>query len=163
MQHIGARIQQLCIVIFLLMSTGCDASTNDNLFLPRIVATGSPEEFSILKDENRFKEISSYLYGREQNLAHAAIENKKFPNVLELLFQAGVNLDHRDADGRTPLHHAIDADRIEAARILINLGASLTVKNEAGYSPALFCKEALKSLPSHKTCQLVLQASENRK
>lgn len=163
MQQIGNRIQRLCIVILLLMSTGCDASMDDSLFLPRIVAKGSLEEFSILRDETRFEEISSYVYGRGHNLAHTAIENKKFPNVLELLFQAGVDLDHRDADGRTPLHHAIDADHVEAARILIDLGASLTVQNEAGYSPILFCKEVLKVLPSHKTCQLVLWASKNKK
>ena len=143
----------------LILVSGCIAESGDQLYWARLVATGTPAEFAALKNEAKFKEIASFTYGRGQNLAHAAVENKKYPEVLMLLADAGVDLDRQDADGRTPLHHAIDADRLEGARILIDLGASLTLENEAGFSPIRFCKDALRSLPGHRTCQLVLQAA----
>ncbi len=152
-------INLLIVLILLLITTGCDAEMDDRLFLPKIVATGSPVDFAVLENEAQFEEISKFVYGRGQNLAHAAVENRKYPTVLRLLKRAGVNLDHQDDDGRTPLHCAIDANRFEAARILIELGASLAIQNEAGYSPLLFCSEVLKSMPDHETCEFVLKSS----
>jgi hypothetical protein len=51
-----------------------------------------------------------------------------------LLVGAGADLHAMDADGNRPLHLAAGPKCLEAARLLIRLGASPSLKNQAGVS-----------------------------
>ncbi len=123
----------------------------------RLAASGTPSELETALSGLPMGEAEALRFGRNHTLAHAAISNENYPAVLSVIAAAGVDLDARDDDGRTALHHAIDNDNSKAARLLIKLGAGLEIENDAGYSPLRFCQDALRSLPNHATCQIVIE------
>lgn len=99
--------------------------------------------------------LAGYTYGRGQNIVHAATINPQSGDAIRLAVAAGGDVDHQDADGRTPLHHAIDANLAQSAEALLQNGASTEIENEAGFSASRFCDVVLKSEPTHSTCLIV--------
>uniref|UniRef100_A0A7S2PQG5 Uncharacterized protein n=1 Tax=Leptocylindrus danicus TaxID=163516 RepID=A0A7S2PQG5_9STRA len=71
-------------------------------------------------------------------LLHAAASYSQMEVLEWLTSQEGCDLNVQDSDGDTPLHHC---DAVEAAQLLIERGASVDVKNNAGETP-LAAKEA---------------------
>ncbi|SHH80988.1 ankyrin repeat domain-containing protein [Marivita hallyeonensis] len=136
---------------FLLSSCG-----GDGLSLAEAFATMSPSELSRFIASKESVDIANYRFGRNQNVVHAAINNKNSANAISLAFENGSDLDHLDNDRRTPLHHAIDANLLEATQTLLALGASTSIENEAGFSPTDFCELVLRSDPMHAACRTVL-------
>ena len=62
------------------------------------------------------------------------------PTVMAALLDAGSDVNQRDADNWTPLHYAIYSDRgAESIRILINAGAALNARCNAGKTPLETC------------------------
>ena len=55
--------------------------------------------------------------------------------AVRLLAEAGVNLNMRDLNGWTPLHHAIANRQGEVADMLIEKGADKEIKNDDGLTP----------------------------
>ena len=59
-------------------------------------------------------------------------------DAVDACIKSGVNLNHHDKDGLTPLQFTtqlrMHINTGEIAQLLINAGSDLTVKNEAGYS-----------------------------
>eukprot|EP00978_Attheya_sp_CCMP212_P019108 scaffold53145_cov50-Attheya_sp.AAC.1 len=73
-------------------------------------------------------------------LLHAASSYAQQP-VMEWLIQQNVNVNAKDNDGDTPLHHCDDVD---AARILVETGeADVTIKNEEGNTARMAKEEEL--------------------
>lgn len=67
--------------------------------------------------------------------------------VLKRLLQAGPYIDGTDDNGDTALMHAVRAHAIDQARMLLDAGASLAVRNKAGQSPSdLAATERMKEL-----------------
>ena len=128
----------------------------DGIKLVELVATGTEASVaSAFLNENP-ESLNLIRYGRGQGLAHAAVVNDEHPNVVRALRQAGVDLSIQDDDGRTPLHHAIDADKLPVARLLLESGVSLNAENSAGLSPVEFCQLVLSDMPAHRTCNAVV-------
>jgi uncharacterized protein len=61
-----------------------------------------------------------------------------YQNILARLLSEGANPDERDADGRTALHLAVEADRRDALRMLLNADADPDAPDRAGHSPLLW-------------------------
>ena len=55
--------------------------------------------------------------------------------MVDLLIQAGGEVDSQDDRGRTPLHHASWWGRVEVITALLAAGADKTIKNEDGKTP----------------------------
>lgn len=71
---------------------------------------------------------------RERQLIAAA--HRGAATDVERLLQQGIALDVRDADGRTALHHAVDAGAAQTAACLLTYGARPASRDDAG-RPAL--------------------------
>jgi hypothetical protein len=133
---------------------------SEGMRLVELVATGTEAEVaSVLSDKDTVT-LNALRYGRGQGLAHAAVVNAEHPGVIRSLHDAGVDLSIRDDDGRTPLHHAIDADKLAVARLLLDAGASLVAENVAGLSPVAFCRLVLSDMPTHETCNAVVEHAQ---
>ena len=56
--------------------------------------------------------------------------------MVSMLLEAGLDLDARDTiRGRTPLHFAVSAGRVDSVAALIAAGASLTIEDDGGNPP----------------------------
>ena len=69
------------------------------------------------------------------------------PALVTALLDAGADANHRDRTNWTPLHHATyHADSAECVRLLINAGAALDARSEAGRTPLELCIMACQEL-----------------
>jgi hypothetical protein len=76
--------------------------------------------------------------------------------MLELLLDAGADINAKNLSGFTPVHHAVEGNAIDALKLLIAKGADLTLRNGAGLTPLDFAVaanrtaayEVLKAAPS---------------
>jgi uncharacterized protein len=73
------------------------------------------------------------------------------PEIVQFLVNEGAKVDALDVSGSTPLHYA---ESIENAHVLLKAGASLTVRNLAGKTPAENAND------NRKEVQKVLKAAE---
>ena len=64
----------------------------------------------------------------------AAIGNQ--PGAIQFLVAHGAKLDAGNLTGFTPLHHSAENGSLEAAKVLVELGADRTAKNNAGETAA---------------------------
>jgi len=62
--------------------------------------------------------------------------------VAEVLLTAGANVEARDAIGRTPLHSAVDAWKVNVVELLLDHGANTEAKDEKGQTPLHLAAEA---------------------
>jgi len=60
-------------------------------------------------------------------------------NPVELLLDAGADINARHEGGDTALHHAIRMRHFSVARLLLARGASQTLKNNEGKLPRDYC------------------------
>lgn len=66
----------------------------------------------------------------------AAIEQSD-PDAASLALRAGARLEHRDAQGRTPLLQAVTLDRVDNIRLLVSLGADTNAVDDRQDTPWL--------------------------
>ena len=66
----------------------------------------------------------------------AASRWARSPAVLNRLLQTGVFVDATDNNGDTALMHAVRANAVEQARVLLTAGASVSIRNKEGQSAA---------------------------
>jgi hypothetical protein len=62
--------------------------------------------------------------------------------MIELLLGAGANINATNLSGFTAVHHAVEANSIDALKLLIAKGADLTLRNGAGLTPRDFAAAA---------------------
>jgi ankyrin repeat protein len=60
-----------------------------------------------------------------------------FGEQVEYLIQEGADPNRTDRYGRTPLHLAVEKDRLSAARVLIKGGANVNARDDGGLTPLL--------------------------
>ena len=77
---------------------------------------------------------------------NCAVDARNF-ELVELLIEARVDVNHRNVDGWTSLHVASSRSRHKFAKLLITAGADVNLKNKAGYTPLFYAQdEAMKQL-----------------
>jgi uncharacterized protein len=87
------------------------------------------------------------LYKNDYNLLHVAVEYYNTfhfsTDFIELLLNAGVQINQQDKYGNTPLWHACInyLKHIDAVKILVKSGADFDIKNKYGSSVYSFAKE----------------------
>jgi hypothetical protein len=124
--------------------------------LVSVAATGTEEDLSNRLLETSAHEFRRLRYGRGHSILHAAVMNADRPGVVLALARAGARVDAQDDDGRTPLHHAIDANHEMVARMLLFAGARTDIPNDAGLDAVEFCRSGLREIPGHETCSAVI-------
>lgn len=152
------------IGLFLMMTlVGCKV-TSSKLFdiehLAELVAHGDLEK---LQNLDLGKADYKQLFGRDFNLMDSAVISPNPEIMISYLRSFSVNINHQDRDGRTPLHHAIDANKPAAARKLLEVGADISIQNASGFSPLKICAEVSESLPNHETCEVIFEARMKQK
>ncbi|KAF9437238.1 Ankyrin repeat domain-containing protein 17 [Entomortierella beljakovae] len=54
--------------------------------------------------------------------------------MVEILLQLGADMNHRDEEGNTALHHAASYGHLQTISLLIERGSSATIKNNGGWT-----------------------------
>ena len=62
---------------------------------------------------------------------HIAVSNGRV-NVVEVLIDAGADIEAKDVKGLTPLHYACDAGKLEIVQMLVEAGADVRVADNEG-------------------------------
>ena len=93
-------------------------------------------------------------FGRGQNLFHTTILSDTPEPIIAFLTSEGVNINHRDDDGRTPLHHSIDSNTYRATKSLLEQGADMEISNGV-MTASEFCSVVLNHMPTHESCVLL--------
>ncbi|WP_227272738.1 ankyrin repeat domain-containing protein [Roseobacter weihaiensis] len=151
MQEHWPRLRTIIATTFLSVSA-CYA---DDLRIAEAFATFEKAELLRFLSTKTEADVSQYRYARGQNVVHAALVNASNPDAIRIAVQYSADLDHQDADGRTPLHHAIDGNATTEASILLDLGARLDLPNASGLTAVSFCEGVLRDQPDHATCKIV--------
>eukprot|EP00736_Rhodelphis_marinus_P010034 Rmarinus@m.19073 len=95
------------------------------------------------------------MNGLPSNRLHAAASIGDH-RMLKTLLRKGVDVDTRDADGKTALHYSIAAGNVPATLFLLTEGASLTVTDRHGWTAMHYA--ALKGIT--KLVEMLLDASD---
>eukprot|EP01099_Mayorella_cantabrigiensis_P004406 TRINITY_DN330_c0_g1_i3.p1 TRINITY_DN330_c0_g1~~TRINITY_DN330_c0_g1_i3.p1 ORF type:complete len:660 (-),score=187.11 TRINITY_DN330_c0_g1_i3:40-1926(-) len=66
---------------------------------------------------------------------HIAAWHNQVP-AIDVLHQAGANLNQQSTSGNSPLSYAVQRSCMEAMKLLVKLGANLFVKNKKDHTPA---------------------------
>lgn len=64
-----------------------------------------------------------------------ALNDGKYPRIVELLVKNGAKVNAKDKQGKTPLHLAAAQCQADIARILIARGANVNSRDKAGWKP----------------------------
>lgn len=65
-------------------------------------------------------------------------------SIVEEVIKSGVDINFGDHNGNTPLHIAVATNNLEVAKLLLEKGANLEIKNKNNLTPlslAIFCYE----------------------
>jgi hypothetical protein len=143
----------------LLLCTG--TARADEFALARAFAVFEPEQLTHFVHAPPPDAISSYRYGRGQNVVHLALENRAHPWAVLLAFTMGADINHADARGRTPLFKAIDANLPAATFLLMELGADRIVPGTDGATVFDLCRVIQRETPDHETCHLMQQITRD--
>ena len=87
-------------------------------------------------------------------------------NVMRVLLSAGANLDAKDENGDTALHHALSLNRLDWVQLLLSSKPNLEIRNHLGQTPLLRAVDfSPLSYAEHvlQTVQLLLDAGADTK
>lgn len=76
-----------------------------------------------------------------RHLAKTAMVERAFGSLSESLIAAGMSMDAVDFDGRSPLHHAAMAGRVDLCEKLVKLGADPGLRDEMNDRPEACARE----------------------
>lgn len=144
----------LISVLLFILSCGASAQIDEII---RITAEGTSEELLDIIKALNISDVSTIRLGRNYSLMHVAIGNESHPEVINVLYEFGGDVNAQDDDLRTPLDYAVDNDTPEAARILLELGANPLLRNGSGVHVLDSCRNVvLRDFPNHNTCKTIL-------
>jgi ankyrin repeat protein len=126
--------------------------------LVELAATAQRAELAAALDAAGPEAVANLRYGAQSGLAHAAVSNKANPDAIAQVNEAGADVNLIDANGRTPLHYAIELQSDAAVLALLKLGANPDIQTGSGQSPRAFCQDALKQVPDFGVCQKMLDS-----
>ena len=105
------------------------------------VCRGDAKATRLLIDNGAATEECDY-YGATALLL--ACDTQLGPQCLDVLLEAGANVDHVDFSGWTGLHIAAQRDLFDTGRKLVEAGATLDVQTRAGITPLMMALESEK-------------------
>jgi len=76
------------------------------------------------------------------SVLHCAIRHRKNADLVQLLLEAGADVESSDGDGNTPLNFAARSGDIRIATLLLDYGADINARTERGYTPLYFARNA---------------------
>jgi hypothetical protein len=103
-------------------------------------AFAGPEAVRLLLEHGAHAHQVSRNPQRNQAL-HAAIALGDSPEVIELLLEAGADVNATQAGGFTPLHQAASAGKLEIVRLLLKSGALREARCDQGKLPGDYARE----------------------
>lgn len=81
------------------------------------------------------KSLLASVDNKGRSPLHIAIEEKSPESIVQILVKKEAELDKKDMDGNTPLHYALENGNYGAAKVIINAGADIFIRNKDGMSP----------------------------
>lgn len=142
-------------------------STNDKGETPLCLAVigGHVSTISTLLSHNaqieaRTKKGSTPLLCARENVSTSRI------NVMRALLSAGANIDAKDENGDTALHHAVSRSRPDWVKFLLSFTPNLELQNNTGETPLLRAVDFSPLTYAEKifeTVQLLLEAGADTK
>ncbi|XP_055954452.1 protein phosphatase 1 regulatory subunit 12A isoform X11 [Patella vulgata] len=119
------------------------------------------EEERMLADANQWlnsKNVKEKKHTKTGATALHVAAAKSYIKVMEILIQAGVDVNARDNDGWTPLHAAAHWGQEESCQILVDNMCDMDIKNNAGQSAfELADAEMVRVLEDLKKKQITLR------
>ncbi|KAK6169585.1 hypothetical protein SNE40_020608 [Patella caerulea] len=119
------------------------------------------EEERMLADANQWlnsKNVKEKKHTKTGATALHVAAAKSYIKVMEILIQAGVDINARDNDGWTPLHAAAHWGQEESCQILVDNMCDMDIKNNAGQSAfELADAEMVRVLEDLKKKQITLR------
>jgi ankyrin repeat protein len=92
-------------------------------------------------------------------------------DLMRLMIENGADINHRGAQGKTPLHDAMDRHSYKSIDLLLEMGADIHIKDDNGQSPVEFVRacganeladkvtETFNTLSAHRKEAAVLKAA----
>jgi hypothetical protein len=96
------------------------------------VLGGDSEKVRLMLAEN--PELRAFLEGRGIHLIHTAA-HRGDAGVVRVLAEAGFDVTAEDANGWTPLRHAVEADKVDCVFPLVEFGADVNAAVDDGWAP----------------------------
>lgn len=125
----------------LFLAVGGSSSPPTLAIVEYLLANGSKAVFT-----SRLKEISGPTGSKQigaRNALHFVTESPNAdPKIYDVLVKAGTNINHRDAEGRSPLIEAVLRKNVQGALKLIQLGADISLADNQGKTALDLAKEA---------------------
>ncbi|GMH36922.1 hypothetical protein BSKO_04795 [Bryopsis sp. KO-2023] len=81
-------------------------------------------------------DVSSTHLDRKFTPLHAAAEEGHV-DVVEILLEAGAEIDAQNRAGGAALHSAVQKDHLEVVKVLVKAGATVDLKTDDGFTPLL--------------------------
>ncbi len=95
---------------------------------------------------------------KEMNAFHLWAIGAGEPGIADLLFARQADVNARDYDGKTPLHHAVNQGQKQAVEWLLKHGAEVNVRDKNGRTPIDLLK-GRRGVPRRKDVAELLQGS----
>ncbi|GMH36964.1 hypothetical protein BSKO_04837 [Bryopsis sp. KO-2023] len=108
----------------------------DNLNLDLFNAASSGQNSKVKDLISKGADVSSTHGEADSTPLHAAVK-EEHDVVVELLIEAGANVDAQDASGGTPLYYAARIGYLDAAKALVKAGANVDLEKETGTTPLM--------------------------
>ena len=112
------------------------AAANGHETVVRLLVEQSGVEVDMMDTYEHTPATLAVIGGSKGSGVRAGNYLDKYIRAVDHLFNAGADINRRDRDGSTVLHHAIQTGYEEMQKLLIDLHADLFVRNNAGESPA---------------------------
>ena len=79
----------------------------------------------------------NYRQGGNCTALHYAVDEKPRTDVIQVLIDAGADIDAKNSEGRSPLHSACASGELDVVKMLVEAGAGVRATNDRG-EPCLF-------------------------
>lgn len=121
-------------IIDLLIDHGAEINTSHFASLHHAIRSSSMESLkAIIKRAPDLNFSNDILVGR--TAVHIAAATKESIEALEILVQAGADINKADQSLETPLHYAVKNNDALAVKYLLEQGATVNTKNKYGETP----------------------------
>jgi hypothetical protein len=142
-----AALSQNTDVIDALIALGADVNASNQMGVTPLMfaaAYNTPEMVQYLLDQGADPMAASFL--GDANALHLAAVLNPMPGVIDVLIEAGLDIESRITGGNTPLLMASEENtNLEVVERLVELGADISVFNADGITPLGFITQRIEN------------------